>query len=258
MTAAASSKLRILFITEDDPLYVIRFFEVFFEEYPRNEIDVCGVTVDHAFHEPIWKTALRLWHFYGPVDFARLGGRFAFVKLRGVSIERLAKQYGITSMPTSSVNEPAYVERVKELAPDVIVSVAAPEIFKKCILVAARNRCVNIHSGRLPKYRGMLPNFWQLLEGERVATVTVHEMVEKIDAGTVLGTIEVPLREQDRLDRVITETKCQGARLMIDLLRKIAAGADEPIPLGQEEANYYSWPKNQDVRKFRARGHRLL
>ena len=30
-----------------------------------------------------------------------------------------------------------------------------------------RLRCLNIHSGRLPKYRGMGATFWQLLAGER-------------------------------------------------------------------------------------------
>ena len=45
--------LRVLFVTEDDPLYVIRFFEVFFDEYPRDEFEICAITVDAAFHEPI-------------------------------------------------------------------------------------------------------------------------------------------------------------------------------------------------------------
>ena len=55
---------------------------------------------------------------------------------------------------------------------------------------------LNIHSGRLPKYRGMMPTFWQLLAGEREATITVHEMVPRLDAGAVLGKVEFPLRER--------------------------------------------------------------
>ena len=88
----ASGRLRTLIITEDDPLYVIRFFEVFFAEYPRDEIEICAVTVDRAFHEPIWKTARRMLRFYGPIGFVRLGLRFALARVRGTSIEKLAGQ----------------------------------------------------------------------------------------------------------------------------------------------------------------------
>src|SRR4051812_31973963 len=131
------SKLRVLLVTEDDPLYVIRFFEAFFEQYPRDEFEIIGITVAKAFHESLLKTMGRMWRFYGPIDFAKLCARFAMVKLRRKSIEALAVQHGVHSMPTSSVNDPAYIDHVKSLAPDVIVSVAAPEIFRKEILSAA-------------------------------------------------------------------------------------------------------------------------
>ena len=42
-------KLRVLFVTEDDPLYVIRFFDIFFAEYPREKLEICGITIDRRF-----------------------------------------------------------------------------------------------------------------------------------------------------------------------------------------------------------------
>ena len=253
-----SDRLRILIVTEDDPLYVIRFFDVFFAEFPREEFEIVGLTVQEAFHEPITKTAKRMWRFYGPVDFVRLGFRFVFTKLRGRTIADLGTEAGVPLVPCSSVNDATFVERAKALEPDVIMSVAAPEIFREGILGAAGNRCVNIHSGRLPKYRGMMPNFWQLLHGEDHATVTVHEMVPKLDAGAVLGTLEVPIRDRDSLDRLIVETKREGARLMIRVLRELAAGTDDPQPLDMSEAQYFRFPQPDDVKALRKRGHRML
>ncbi|MHC4428869.1 MAG: methionyl-tRNA formyltransferase [Planctomycetota bacterium] len=256
--SSTPSPLRVLLVTEDDPLYVVRFFEVFFAECPRREIEICAITVDRAFREPLWKTARRVMRLYGPVGFVRLGLRFLACRLQGADIETLSRRSGIRSLPTTSVNDPDYVGKVRTLGPDLIVSVAAPEIFRTEILGAARLGCVNIHSGRLPKYRGMMPNFWQMLHGESRAVVTVHEMAEKLDAGAVLGTLEVPIRPRDSLDRVITDTKRQGARLMIDVLRRIAAGEARPQPVDMSEAEYFSFPKPQDVKAFRKRGHRLL
>lgn len=251
-------RLKVLFITENDPLYVIQFFDVFFSEYPRTEFDICAITVADAFHEPIWKTARRMLRFYGMIDFLRLSLRYVRVKLSGRSIQTLAEDTGIELLTTTSVNDPNYVDKVRNLKPDVIVSVAAPEIFKSDILSVARLRCINIHSGRLPKYRGMMPNFWQLLSGEPYATITVHDMVPRLDAGDVLGTREFTLREHDSLDRVITGTKQEGARLMIDVLRRIATGEAVPVPLDMGEAHYYSFPKPEDVKALRRRGHRML
>ena len=98
-------------------------------------------------------------------------------------------------MPAASVNDPAYLARVKALAPDVLCSVAAPEIFRPPLLALAPRGAVNIHSGRLPVYRGMMPTFWQMMHGERAVTITVHEMAEKLDAGQVLATRTFPLRD---------------------------------------------------------------
>jgi len=49
----ATEPLRVLFITEDSPLYIIQFFNVFFDEYPRDKLHIIGTTVVDAFHEPI-------------------------------------------------------------------------------------------------------------------------------------------------------------------------------------------------------------
>jgi methionyl-tRNA formyltransferase len=160
---AQSEPTRLLFVTEDDPLYVIHFFDVFFREYPRDELQIVGITVSPAFDESKIATARRTLRFYGIADFTRLLVRFAAAKLRRRSIEALAREESLPLLATPSVNDPGYVDRVRRLRPDVIVSVAAPEIFKEELLASARVGCVNLHSGRLPKYRGMMPRFWQML-----------------------------------------------------------------------------------------------
>jgi len=258
MSGIADRKLKLVFVTEDDPLYVIRFFEVFFDEYPTDQIEIIGVSVQEAFHEPKWKTAKRIFNFYGPIDFFRLLARYFKVKLRGDSIAKLAQAKGLPIVECGSVNDPDYIAKLEALEPDIVASVAAPEIFKKGILGVPALGCINIHSGRLPIYRGMMPNFWQLLHGEKHAVVTVHEMVEKLDAGNILGTIEWPLKENDSLDRVITGTKQDGARLMMDVILKLKVGESESTPLDMTNKQYFRFPQAKDVKAFRKRGHRMI
>ena len=254
------SPLRVLLVTENDPLYVRQFFDVFFAELPRDRIELVGVTVSRAFHEPILKTARRVHRFYGTVDFLRLLPRYILAKLGGQSIASLAAGHGFPLLPADSVNSQEYIDKVKALRPEMIVSVAAPEIFKSPLLSVASIGCLNIHSGKIPEYRGMMPTFWQMLEGKPFVTVTVHEMVAKLDAGGVVDTLEFPLEERDSLDRVISGTKQGGARLMIRVLERIAQARAMPdaTPLDMSKARLFKFPQPSDVAKFRSRGHRML
>lgn len=254
----ANGRLRVLVITEDDPLYVIEFFRVFFEEFPERDAEVIGITVDEAFHEPISKTLKRMLGFYGWVGVLRVGLRYVWAKARGDTIAAMARRRGVPMLETASVNDPAYIGRIRELKPDVIMSVAGPEIFSPDLLGSARLGCINIHSGRLPAYRGMLPTFWQLLRGEPAVTITVHRMVEKLDAGDVLATAPFPLRDRDSLDRVMRGAKRAGARLFVRVLQDLRQGKATGTRLDMGEAGYFRFPTPEDVRAFRRRGHRLL
>ena len=251
-------RLRVLFVTEDDPLYVIRLFEVFFREFPRERIEICGITIDRPFHESPRKTLSRMLRFYGLTGAIRLTGRFVRAKLSRQSIGRLASRHSIPMIPASSVNAAEYVETLRRMSLDVIVSVAAPEIFRADLLHAPRLGCINIHSGRLPVYRGMMPTFWQMMRGEKEITVTVHEMAEVLDAGKILGTVAVSVLPHDSLHRVITATKQAGARLLITVLEQFHAGEVVGVPVDMNAASYFSFPKREHVHEFRHRGHRLL
>jgi len=251
-------KLKVLFVSEDDPIYVIKFFDVFLSEFPRDELEICGITIDRPFHESMWKTLGRVHGLYDLSGLIRQSLRFINARLRHRSIESLAVSMGITIIRPRSINRPEYIARVRAIAPDVIVSVAAPEIFKTELLGVPRLGCINIHSGRLPSYRGMMPTFWQMQRGERAVTITVHCMAEKLDAGDVLATQVFPIMPRDSLDRVIKGTKCEGARLVIRVLRDLRTGRARPAPLDMNGAQYFSFPKRSDVREFCKIGHRLL
>jgi methionyl-tRNA formyltransferase len=97
-----------------------------------------------------------------------------------------------------------------------------------------------------------------MLRGEAAVTITVHRMAEKLDAGDVLATRLFAIESNDSLDRVINGTKCEGARLLISVLRDLRADRAQTSPLDMKRASYFSFPKAKDVLEFRKRGHRLL
>ena len=58
-------------------------------------------------------------------------------------------------------------------------------------------RIVNIHPSLLPKYRGLDTHARAIEAGDRASGCTVHLVTEELDAGEVLGQIEVPILPED-------------------------------------------------------------
>jgi len=60
-----------------------------------------------------------------------------------------------------------------------------------------RGRIVNIHPSLLPKYRGLDAHRRALAAGDPVTGCSVHLVTEDLDAGEVLGRVEVPVLAGD-------------------------------------------------------------
>ena len=115
---------RVLFITQDDHFYVKLFFEEFFSHYERpGEIVGVVVAAPMAKKSP-YRLARQMFDFYGPVDFLRVGMRFAAYRaLDSVrclnpgnipcSIKGLCLKYGIPVFDESRMNSPEFLAKVR-------------------------------------------------------------------------------------------------------------------------------------------------
>ena len=70
---------------------VTEFFDAFLPRYPRDEIQITGITVQEPFGESRLATGKRVLSLYGPLAFAQLLTRFAYRKLQGRSIAHLER-----------------------------------------------------------------------------------------------------------------------------------------------------------------------
>ena len=73
--------MRIVFFTQEDPFYVKTFFNEFFSHY-KSVDEIKAVVISHAMAKTsTTKLAKQMYDFYGPINFIRVGFRFAFLKL---------------------------------------------------------------------------------------------------------------------------------------------------------------------------------
>lgn len=266
--STAMKELRVAFITQSDPFYVREFFDEFFRAYDWHG-DVKAVVIAPAMGKKTFAALLRqMYQFYGPWIFFWTGIRYVLYRLasnlpdwvcggRTFSIEQVCRHHGIRVLHANNVNAPDFLAQLARLELDLIVSVAAPQIFANALISLPRLGCINIHNSKLPKYRGMLPNFWQMFHGERSAGTSIHRINAGIDDGDILLQAETPINPRETLDALIRRTKVHGARMMVDMLRQFKNGEVRVLPNCREEATYFTFPTRADVAEFRRRGYRL-
>lgn len=259
----------ILFITQDDPFYVRIFFDEFLHRFPCRDA-ILGVVIAPAMGKHRFSSLLKqMFHFYGPIDFFRMGMRYALHKVgvrlpsmlrrgRSFSVEQVCRDHRVQTIYCRNINAPEFLEQLGKLNIDIIISVAAPQIFRQPLIDLPRLGCFNIHNASLPKYRGMLPNFWQMYHGEKTVGTTFHRINAQLDGGDILMQIETPIESGESLDTLIRRTKRIGARFVIEAIEQLRTGAVAAISNRREEATHFSFPTHADVMEFRRRGYRLM
>ncbi|MBO4707843.1 MAG: formyltransferase [Elusimicrobiaceae bacterium] len=104
------------------------------------------------------------------------------------------------------------VQNIKNLAPDIILSVYYRSLISDEILKVAPLGAFNMHGSLLPKYRGRAPINWVLVKGEKETGATLHYMVAKADAGDIVGQKVVAICNEDTaltLTQKVTAAACE-------------------------------------------------
>jgi len=266
---APVAAMNIAFVTQDDPFYVRLFFEEFMAIRDRSDV-IKAVVVAPPMGKKSFAALLRqMFEFYGPWNFVRMGFRYVLLRLgsripawarhgRFFSISQICEHHGVPCFHVRNINASEFLASAATWELDLIISVAAPQVFREGLIGLPRSGCINIHNSKLPKYRGMLPNFWQMYHGEKKVGTTIHRINAGIDDGDILLQAETPILDGESLDSVIRRTKRFGAGLMVEMLQKLKHGDVQPVPNPKGESTYFTFPTRRDVAEFRRRGYRLI
>jgi len=263
------SEFSFIFITQDDPFYVRCFFDEFLKIYPNPE-EIQAVVIQKPMgKKSTWALVKQMYAFYGLTDFFKMGLRYLktkslnklshiYPKLEWFNLKQLCHVQKIKVLYQNALHQPEFLDRLRRQNLDVIISVAAPTIFKQELIDIPRLGCLNIHHAPLPRYRGMMPNFWQLYHGEKTVGITIHRINSKIDEGEILLQRQVLINPSESLDALIKRTKRLGAHYMVEAIKMIRNGKVRYKKNRPEEGSYFPFPKREDVLRFRGMGHRLL
>jgi methionyl-tRNA formyltransferase len=176
---------------------------------------------------------------------------------RCYSVKAVARKYGVPVSEAVDVNSEAFRSHLRELGVDFIVSISGTQFYKKALREQTRLGIVNCHGALLPKYRGLMPSFWTLANGETVGGVSVHFVDAKIDNGPIVVQKRYRIHPHDTLEDVMARSKDLAAEAIIECVRLVEAGNAPMLPNEEAEATHFSMPGPGDVERFRASGRRF-
>ena len=144
-------------------------------------------------------------------------------------VRRHAESRGHRVLTPERPRAGAFVDLVREIAPDVSAVVAYGHILSRELLEAPRLGSLNVHASLLPALRGAAPINWAVARGHTVTGVTVMRMVEEMDAGPVLARAEIPIGETDTAALLSPRLAELGAGLLAETLSRLEAGPVEEV-----------------------------
>lgn len=128
---------------------------------------------------------------------------------------------------------------VRDLAPDIVVSVGYDHLVPETVLDVPEHGCVNLHPSYLPYNRGKSPNVWSIVEGTP-AGVTLHYMDADFDTGEIIARREVETGFGDTgkdLHRRLEEAQFE---LFTDSWPDIAAGDVDTISQSSDDGTSHT------------------
>lgn len=145
-------------------------------------------------------------------------------------VKREAQGSGLSILQPKTVREADFLEELKKLNPEAIVTAAYGQLLPSDIIHLPKLGCLNIHASLLPKYRGAAPINWAIINGEKKTGITMMLMDEGMDTGPILLQREEAIRDEDTAATLSERLSLLGAEALIKTLDMLEKGFVKPIP----------------------------
>lgn len=149
-----------------------------------------------------------------------------------------AEAAGVPVLAPRTLRDPAALEPIADLRPDVAAVVAYGALLPLSALELVPHGWVNLHFSLLPAWRGAAPVQHALLHGDDVTGATTFRITEGLDEGPVFGTLTETIRPTDSSGDLLQRLATAGAGLLVATLDGIADGSLVAVPQPTDDVSH--------------------
>jgi len=175
------------------------------------------------------------------------------------SFMQLSKLFNVPMQALNGINSPEGLELVARHVPDLMLSIRFGGILREAALAIPKYGVLNLHSGLLPAYKGVMATFRALLQGDSEIGTTLHWIDDSsIDTGRLITNTKIPVDPaRSYLWHVLAlyEGGCEAMAATVDAVSRGEPVAAMPQP---ETGNYFSFPTQDELAAFHEAGWKLV
>jgi methionyl-tRNA formyltransferase len=151
-------------------------------------------------------------------------------KLAPTPISQFALEHNLSLTRTADIN-------AESLPPaDLMVVIAFGQKISEGVANHPRLGSVNLHSSRLPKYRGAAPINWAILDGQTETGNSIIRLATRMDAGAVLAMSTLAIGETETAGELHDRLASDGAPLMLRTIDALAGGSARETAQDESQA----------------------
>ncbi|MDR1469677.1 MAG: methionyl-tRNA formyltransferase [Spirochaetaceae bacterium] len=130
------------------------------------------------------------------------------------------------------------MDAVRGLSPSLLVTFAYGALFPAAFLNLFQRGGINCHPSLLPKYRGAAPIQEAILKRDAITGITIQYLAEKMDAGDIILTEEMPLHGRETTEDLSALAAERGAALLVRAVSLIETNAVKRVRQEERDASY--------------------
>jgi methionyl-tRNA formyltransferase len=155
------------------------------------------------------------------------------------SLGAVAQSFQMPVLAPENPNTSDVVEKLKKYKADVFVLAGYGKIVRKELFEIPRLGTINLHGGKLPKYRGSSPMNWALLHGEKSFTLSAIRVDAGVDTGDVLLEKTFPISIDDTIVDLHQIANKTFPVMLVEVLKKLEKGPLKGKVQSDKGASYY-------------------
>ncbi len=159
----------------------------------------------------------------------------------------------------NAINSVEGISKIKSHAPDLIVSIRYGCILKQEIIKIPTHGILNLHSGVLPNYRGVMATFWAMLNDEQEIGTTLHFIDDNnIDTGRIISRSQFKVDKNKSYLWHVLQLYNSGVTLITNTVTQLKNNESIKTYRQPNSGNYYSFPNEKALTEFSEKGFVLF
>ncbi len=150
----------------------------------------------------------------------------------------LADEHGVEVLTPTKPSDPAFLDRLRELAPDCCPVVAYGGLLSQAALDIPAHGWVNLHFSLLPAWRGAAPVQAAVRHGDDITGASTFRIVKELDAGPVFGVVTEPVASTDTAGDLLGRLAESGAGLLMSTVDGIEDGSLRAVEQPADGVSY--------------------